>query len=81
MALNGEKDDIGKDKIIELLEEVDNFIPTPVRDLDKPFAMSVEDVFSIAGRGTVCTGRIDRGVIKKGDDVQILGKYATMGVM
>jgi len=73
MALQGEKNEIGAEKVAELLDAVDAYIPTPQRDLDKPFAMSIEDVFSIAGRGTVATGRIDRGIVKKGDEVQILG--------
>jgi len=57
----------------ELMEAVDSFVPTPVRDVDKPFLMAVEDVFSISGRGTVVTGRVERGVIKVGDEVEILG--------
>ena len=57
----------------KLLEAVDSYIPTPPRDLDKPFLMPVEDVYSIAGRGTVVTGRIERGVVKKGDEVQFVG--------
>ena len=56
-----------------LLEAVDSYIPTPPRDLDKPFLMPIEDVYSIAGRGTVVTGRIERGVVKKGDEVQFVG--------
>ena len=61
------------DKIIELMDAVDSFIPEPVRDTDKPFLMPVEDVFSITGRGTVATGRIERGVIKTGEEVEIVG--------
>ena len=61
------------DKIIKLMEEVDAYIPEPVRDTDKPFLMPVEDVFSITGRGTVATGRIERGVIKTGEEVEIVG--------
>ena len=60
-------------KIVELLEAVDNFIPTPARALDKPFLMPVEDVFTITGRGTVVTGRIEQGVVKVGDKVEIVG--------
>ncbi|MGI6036827.1 MAG: elongation factor Tu [Limnochordia bacterium] len=60
-------------KIAELMEHVDNYIPTPERDTDKPFLMPVEDVFSITGRGTVATGRVERGVIKVGDEVEIVG--------
>lgn len=61
------------DKIYELMEAVDSFIPTPARDIDKPFLMAVEDVFSITGRGTVATGRIERGKVKIGDDVELVG--------
>lgn len=59
--------------ILELIDAVDEYIPTPVRDIDKPFLMSVEDVFSIQGRGTVATGRVERGVVKMGDEVEIVG--------
>src|SRR5512144_1408341 len=59
--------------IMELVDAVDSFVPTPVREIDKPFLMAVEDVFSISGRGTVVTGRVERGVIKVGDEVEILG--------
>ena len=61
------------DKIWELMDAIDSYIPTPVRDLDKPFLMPVEDVFSITGRGTVATGRVERGVVKVGDEVEIVG--------
>lgn len=61
------------DKILKLMDEVDNYIPTPVRVIDKPFLMAVEDVFSITGRGTVATGRIERGVVKVGDTIEIVG--------
>jgi elongation factor Tu len=60
-------------KIVELFEQVDSFIPTPERDTDKPFLMPVEDVFTITGRGTVATGRVERGVVKVGDEVEIIG--------
>jgi elongation factor Tu len=73
-ALNGEPKWV--EKVEELMEAVDNFIPIPVRLVDKDFLMPVEDVFSITGRGTVATGRIERGVIKTGDPVQILGMGA-----
>jgi elongation factor Tu len=59
--------------IFELMDAVDNFIPTPVRDIDKPFLMPVEDVFSISGRGTVATGRVERGIVKVGEEVEIVG--------
>jgi elongation factor Tu len=61
------------DKIMELMDAVDNFIPIPPRDIDKPFLMPVEDVFSITGRGTVATGRIEKGIINTGDEVEIIG--------
>ncbi|HTF06474.1 MAG TPA: EF-Tu/IF-2/RF-3 family GTPase, partial [Bacteroidia bacterium] len=61
------------DKIMELMDAVDSYIPTPARDRDKPFLMSVEDVFTITGRGTVATGRIETGVINVGEDVEIIG--------
>jgi elongation factor Tu len=76
-----ESDDPGSEDVkavFELLEAVDVFIPEPVRDTDKPFLMPIEDVFSISGRGTVVTGRVDRGVIKVGDDVEIVGIRPTM---
>jgi elongation factor Tu len=61
------------DKIIEMFEAIDTYIPEPERDNDKPFSMPVEDVFSITGRGTVATGRVERGVLKVGDEVEIVG--------
>ncbi len=70
-GLNGEPQ--WEDKIMELMDAVDNWIPLPPRDIDKPFLMPVEDVFSITGRGTVATGRIETGVIHTGDEVQIIG--------
>ena len=70
-ALNGEAEWV--DKVMELMDAVDNWIPLPPRDVDKPFLMPVEDVFSITGRGTVATGRIEAGRVKVGDEVQILG--------
>ncbi len=62
-----------ENKIIELMQAVDDYIPTPERDKDKPFMMPVEDVFSITGRGTVATGRVERGVLNVGDEVEIIG--------
>ena len=70
-ALEGEQE--YKDKIYELADALDSYIPEPVRDLDKPFLMPVEDVFSITGRGTVATGRIEQGIINTGDQVEIVG--------
>jgi elongation factor Tu len=72
-ALKGENPKIGKEAILKLMEEVDRYIPDPVRALDKPFAMPVEDVFSIQGRGTVVTGRVEQGIVKTGDEVEIVG--------
>ncbi|KAK6350048.1 translation elongation factor Tu [Orbilia brochopaga] len=72
-ALEGRRPEIGEQKIEELLKAVDEWIPTPERDLDKPFLMPVEDVFSISGRGTVATGRVDRGILKKGEEVELVG--------
>jgi len=72
-ALNDPKDEVANKCIVELMEACDSFIPEPERDIDKPFLMPVEDVFSITGRGTVGTGRIERGIIKVGDEVEIVG--------
>lgn len=73
-ALNGQQPEIGVAKIDELLKAVDEWIPTPQRDTDKPFLMSVEDVFSIPGRGTVASGRVERGTLKKDSEVELVGK-------
>ncbi|KAI6695625.1 hypothetical protein NL676_023335 [Syzygium grande] len=72
-ALQGTNEDIGKKAILKLMEAVDEYIPDPVRQLDKPFLMPIEDVFSIQGRGTVATGRVEQGIVKVGDEVEILG--------
>ena len=72
-ALEGKDDEIGKNSILELMKAVDEHIPQPTRIIDKPFLMPVEDVFSISGRGTVVTGRIEQGVVKIGEDIEILG--------
>ena len=72
-ALNSPNDESANKCIVELMEACDSFIPEPERDIDKPFLMPVEDVFSITGRGTVGTGRIERGIIKVGDEISILG--------
>ena len=72
-ALNNPDDEEANKCIFELMDAIDNYIPTPQRDIDKPFLMPVEDVFSITGRGTVGTGRIERGVIQVGDEVEIIG--------
>jgi len=70
-ALNGEKE--WEEKVLELMKAVDEYIPVPPRDIDKPFLMPVEDVFSITGRGTVATGRIESGIIKTSEEIQIIG--------
>lgn len=72
-ALNGDQGELGEQAILKLMEAVDTYIPLPARDVDKPFLMPVEGVFSIAGRGTVATGRIEKGMIKIGDPVQLVG--------
>jgi elongation factor Tu len=76
-ALEGRDDAIGKDAILKLMEAVDAWIPQPERPLDKPFLMPIEDVFSISGRGTVVTGRVERGIVKVGEEVEIVGIKAT----
>jgi elongation factor Tu len=73
LALEGDTSEIGRPAIIELMKHVDEYIPTPERDIDKAFLMPVEDVFSISGRGTVATGRIERGVVNVGESVEIVG--------
>ena len=72
-ALEDRDDNIGKDKIAELMTAVDEFIPQPPRAIDEPFLMPIEDVFSISGRGTVVTGRVERGAINVGDEIEIVG--------
>ena len=74
-ALEGDKE--AEDAIMELVDALDNYVPEPVRDLDKPFLMPIEDVFSIKGRGTVVTGRIEQGIVKINDAVEIVGVKAT----
>ncbi|MDR3031093.1 MAG: elongation factor Tu [Holosporales bacterium] len=73
IALEGGEPAAGKDSIMKLMEAVDNYIPQPQRAIDKPFLLPIEDVFSISGRGTVVTGRIERGVIKVGEEIEIVG--------
>ena len=73
MALDGDKGPMGEESILKLADTLDSYIPTPERAIDQPFLMPVEDVFSISGRGTVVTGRVERGVIKVGDEVEIVG--------
>ena len=72
-ALDGTNPSLGKEKIIALMDAVDSYIPTPERDIDRAFLMPVEDVFSISGRGTVVTGRVERGIVKVGEEVEIVG--------
>ncbi len=72
-ALEGDTSDIGTPSIVKLVEALDSYIPDPVRAVDQPFLMPVEDVFSISGRGTVVTGRVERGVIKVGEEIEIVG--------
>jgi elongation factor Tu len=72
-ALEGDQGELGEPALMKLLEAVDSYIPQPVRDIEKPFIMPVEDVFSISGRGTVATGRIERGRVKVGDEIEIVG--------
>ena len=72
-ALEGDTSDIGAPAILKLMEAIDEYIPTPARDVDKSFLMPIEDVFSISGRGTVVTGRIEQGVLNVGDDIEIVG--------
>jgi elongation factor Tu len=72
-ALEGDTSDIGEPSIIKLAEALDAYIPQPKRDIDKPFLMPIEDVFSISGRGTVVTGRIERGIVKVNDEIEIVG--------
>ena len=72
-ALNGESGQYGEDAVVALVEALDSYIPEPERAIDKPFLLPIEDVFSISGRGTVVTGRVERGIIKVGDEVEIVG--------
>src|SRR5204862_7266671 len=73
MALEDKNPEQGKESVLKLMQAVDEYIPQPERPIDLPFLMPVEDVFSISGRGTVVTGRIERGVIKVGEEVEIVG--------
>jgi elongation factor Tu len=77
-ALEGEQSDVGEGSIMKLLDALDSFIPEPKREIDKPFLMPVEDVFTISGRGTVVTGRVERGIVKVGEEVEIVGFKDTM---
>ncbi|QIG51512.1 elongation factor Tu [Nordella sp. HKS 07] len=77
MALEGKSPELGHDAVLKLMEAVDSYIPQPERPKDQPFLMPIEDVFSISGRGTVVTGRIERGVVKVGEEVEIIGLRPT----
>jgi elongation factor Tu len=72
-ALEGDAGELGSRRIAKLMEALDSFIPEPKREIDKPFLMPVEDVFTISGRGTVVTGRVERGIVKVGEEVEIVG--------
>ena len=72
-ALEGKTDGFGREKVLELMKAVDDYIPQPERPLDRPFLMPIEDVFSISGRGTVVTGRVETGIVKVGEEVEIVG--------
>ena len=76
-AATGKDDAIGKDAILALMQAVEEHVPTPKRELEKPFLMPIEDIFSISGRGTVVTGRIETGTIKTGDDLDVVGLVNT----
>ena len=73
MALEDKNPELGHDAILKLMEAVDDYIPQPERPIDQPFLMPIEDVFSISGRGTVVTGRVERGIVKVGEEVEIVG--------
>ncbi len=81
LALEGDKGDLGEASIYKLAEALDSYIPTPQRAVDGTFLMPVEDVFSISGRGTVVTGRVERGVVKVGDNLEIVGLKPTLGTV
>jgi elongation factor Tu len=76
-ALEGDQSDQGVPSILKLIEAMDDYFPEPVRDTDKPFLLPIEDVFSISGRGTVVTGRVERGIVKVGEDLEVVGIHET----
>jgi elongation factor Tu len=78
LALEGDKSELGEQSIFKLADALDSYIPTPKRAIDQPFLMPIEDVFSISGRGTVVTGRIERGIVKVGDEIEIVGLKPTL---
>jgi elongation factor Tu len=77
-ALEGDKGEQGEESIMKLAEALDSYIPTPERAIDKPFLLPIEDVFSISGRGTVVTGRVERGIVKVGEEIEIVGIKPTV---
>ena len=80
-AMEGDQGPLGVPSILKLLEAIDSYIPTPARAIDKPFIMPIEDVFTISGRGTVVTGRCERGVVKVGDEIEIVGLKPTQSTV
>jgi elongation factor Tu len=78
LALEGDKGELGEQSIMKLADALDSYIPTPKRAIDQPFLMPIEDVFSISGRGTVVTGRVERGIVKVGDEIEIVGLRPTV---
>jgi elongation factor Tu len=78
LALEGDKGELGEQSIMKLAEALDSYIPTPKRAIDQPFLMPIEDVFSISGRGTVVTGRVERGIVRVGDEIEIVGIRPTV---
>jgi elongation factor Tu len=72
-AMEGDKGELGEKAILKLMDAIDSYIPNPTREIDKPFIMPIEDVFSISGRGTVVTGRVEKGIVKVGDEIEIVG--------
>jgi elongation factor Tu len=77
-AMQGEDSELGTQSILKLYDALDSYIPIPERDVDKPFLMPIEDIFSISGRGTVVTGRVERGIVKVGEEVEIVGIRPTL---
>ena len=75
--MEGDTGETGSEAILKLLQSLDDYIPEPQREIDKPFLMPIEDVFSISGRGTVVTGRVERGIVKVGDEIEIIGLKPT----
>ena len=78
LALEGDKGQLGEQAIMKLADALDSYIPTPKRAVDQPFLLPIEDVFSISGRGTVVTGRVERGIVKVGEEIEIVGIKATV---